>query len=293
MSADDGLFWRSLLYVPVTSNRFVDKAHTRGADAIQLDLEDSVAASEKDEARRRLPAAVDRLVGLGVDVAVRINRPWRQAVRDLEVAVRPGVRALALPKLANADHVRFIDEVVTELELAAGMRNGAVSFIAMVETPGGFFRLPEIAAASPRVAFLTLGTEDFATASGIRPDPDLMIGPKQATVFAARAAGVLPIGLVGSIADYRDPEAFRSMVSRSRQVGLVGASAIHPAQVPMINEGFSPTPEEIDRAARMIAAYEEALTAGIGAVEFDGAMIDVPVVERSRQLLKLHRARGN
>ena len=279
--------WRSLLYVPVVSRRFVEKAHTRGADAIQLDLEDSIAASEKEEARRALPAAVGRLAGLGVDVVVRVNRPWRLAMRDLEAAVLPGVRALALPKLESADHVRFLDEVVTELEGDAGLPAGTVRFIAMVETSSGFFRLQEIAAASPRIAYLTLGTEDFATSAGVQPVPELMAGPKQVTVFAARAAGVLPIGLVGSIADYRDQDAFREVVCRSRAVGLVGASAIHPSQVPIINEGFSPTAEEIDRAQRMVETYDAALAAGVGAVEFDGAMIDEPVVERSRALLRL------
>lgn len=285
----DPLFWRSLLYVPVTSSRFVDKAHTRGADAIQLDLEDSIPASAKDEARRLLPAAIDLLATRGVDVAVRINRPWREAVRDLEVAVRPGVKALALPKLANAEHVQFIDEIVSELETVVGMTVGMVRFIAMVETAGGFFELRRIAAASPRVAFLTLGTEDFATSVGVQPVPDLMVGPKQATVYAARAADVLPIGLVGSIANYQDEHAFREVVRRSRAVGLVGASAIHPAQVPIINAGFTPTAEEVDRAERMVAAYDDALAAGVGAIEFDGAMIDEPVVERSRALLRLSR----
>lgn len=285
----DPLFWRSLLYVPVTSSRFVDKAHTRGADAIQLDLEDSIPASAKDEARRLLPAAIDLLATRGVDVAVRINRPWREAVRDLEVAVRPGVKALALPKLANAEHVQFIDEIVSELETVVGMTVGTVRFIAMVETAGGFFELRRIAAASPRVAFLTLGTEDFATSVGVQPVPDLMVGPKQATVYAARAADVLPIGLVGSIANYQDEHAFREVVRRSRAVGLVGASAIHPAQVPIINAGFTPTAEEVDRAERMVAAYDDALAAGVGAIEFDGAMIDEPVVERSRALLRLSR----
>ncbi|HET8601496.1 MAG TPA: CoA ester lyase [Segeticoccus sp.] len=285
--AEEAPLWRSLLYVPVTSRRFLDKAHTRGADAIQLDLEDAVAESEKEAARRLLPAAVDQLVGHGVDVVVRVNRPWRHVVRDLEVAVRPGVRGLALPKLGSAEHVQMLDEVITELEAEAGLAAGTVRLIAMVETTSGFFRLREIAAASPRIAYLTLGTEDFATSAGIAPEPELVVGPKQATVFAARAAGVRPIGLVGSIANYRDQDAFRRVCRRSRQVGLVGASAVHPLQVPIINEEFSPSDEELDRARRMVAAYDAALAGGDGAVEFEGGMIDEPVVERSRQLLRL------
>ncbi|WGW11471.1 CoA ester lyase [Saxibacter everestensis] len=287
MTGDDGIFWRSLLYVPVTSRRFVEKAHTRGADAIQLDVEDSIPPGEKDAARRLLPAAIDEVAGHGVDVVVRINRPWRIAIRDLEVAVRPGVRALALPKVASADHLRIIDEVVTELESAAGMPVGTVRFVAMVETVAGFWRLQEIAGASPRVVALTLGSEDFATSSGIPPEPDLQLVPNQMTVLAARAVGVLPIGLVSSIANYQDQDAFRQTVLDSRRQGFVGASAIHPSQVPIINEGFSPTADEVELARRMLAEFDAAAESGIGAIQFDGKMVDEPIVQRARALLQL------
>lgn len=280
-------YWRSLLYVPVTSRRFVEKAHTRGADAVQLDIEDSIAVSEKDEARRLLPAAVDEVAGHGADVVVRINRPWRMTIKDLEVAVRPGVRALALPKLASADHVRMIDEVVSELEPAAGLDVGTIRFIAMVETAAGFWRLQEIAAASPRIMGLTLGSEDFATSSGIPPTSDMQLVPNQMTVIAARAAGVHPLGLVSSLADYADLDAFRGVVEASRRQGFVGASAIHPSQVPIINEGFSPGPEEVDRARRMLAVFDEAVAAGNGAAQFDGQMVDEPIVERARGVVRL------
>lgn len=284
------IMWRSLLYVPVTVRRFVEKAHTRGADAIELDIEDSIPLGEKDQARRLLPAAIDEVAGHGVDVVVRINRPWRLAIRDLEVAVRPGVRALALPKVGNADHVRAIDEIVTGLEVAAGMEIGTVRFIAMVETVEGFFGLREIAHASARIVALTLGSEDFATSSGIPPEADLELVPHQMTVLAARDAGVHPIGLIGSIADYQDEEAFREIVRLSRRQGFVGASAIHPSQVPIINEGFSPTPEEVDRAQRLLETFDAAVSVGQGAIEFDGAMVDEPIVERARALLRLHEA---
>lgn len=289
-SSAGSIYWRSLLYVPVTSQRFVDRAHIRGADAIQLDIEDSIPPSEKDQARRMLPAAVDLVAGRGVDVVVRINRPWRMAVRDLEVAVRPGVRALALPKIASADHVRMIDEVVTEVEAAAGMTAGSMRFIAMVETAAGFWRLQEIAAASPRIVALTLGSEDFAASSGIPPEPQLQLVANQMTVLAARAAGVLPLGLVGSIANYRDQTAFADVVKASRQQGFVGASCIHPSQVPIVNEGFSPSSEEVDRAQRMLSEFDAAVAAGIGAVEFDGQMVDEPIVERSRAILRSYAA---
>jgi citrate lyase subunit beta/citryl-CoA lyase len=277
--------WRSLLYVPVTQRRFVEKALTVGADAIQLDLEDSIAPSEKDEARKLLPEIVDRLAAAGADVVVRINRPWRLAVRDLEAAVRPGVCALALPKVPSAEHVQACAEIVTELEDEAGLAPGSVRFIVMIETAAALFRAREIAAADPRVLGLVLGTEDFATDVGIAPDPDLLTGPNQTVVIAARAAGVLPLGLVGTLAEYRDEAAFGDIVARSRRLGYVGASAIHPRQVPLLNAGFAPTPEEFDQASRLVAAYQDAHARGVGAIEFEGRMVVEPVAQRARALV--------
>jgi len=277
--------WRSLLYVPVTQRRFVEKALTVGADAIQLDLEDSIAPSEKDEARRLLPEAVDRLAAAGADVVVRINRPWRLAVRDLEAAVRPGVCALALPKVPGAEHVAACAEIVAELEAEAGLTPGSVRFIVMIETAAALFRAREIAAADPRVLGLVLGTEDFATDVGIAPDPDLLTGPNQAVVIAARAAGVLPLGLVGTLAEYRDEAAFGDIVARSRRLGYVGASAIHPRQVPLLNAGFTPTPDEFEQASRLVAAYQDAHARGVGAIQFEGRMVDEPVAQRARALV--------
>jgi len=277
--------WRSLLYVPVTRRRFVEKALTVGADAIQLDLEDSIAPSEKDEARRLLPEAVDRLAAAGADVVVRINRPWRLAVRDLEAAVRPGVCALALPKVPGAEHVAACAEIVAELEAEAGLTPGSVRFIVMIETAAALFRAREIAAADPRVLGLVLGTEDFATDVGIAPDPDLLTGPNQAVVIAARAAGVLPLGLVGTLAEYRDEAAFGDIVARSRRLGYVGASAIHPRQVPLLNAGFTPTPDEFEQASRLVAAYQDAHARGVGAIQFEGRMVDEPVAQRARALV--------
>lgn len=282
--------WRSLLFVPVNVDRFVDRAHTRGADAIQLDLEDSIPPGEKDAARARVQEAAEKVARGGADVVVRINRPWRLALKDLEAAVSPRVQALTLPKVESADHVRMVDEVVSELERERGMEVGATKFIAMVETAPAFFRAAEIASASPRVVALTLGAEDFAISTGILPDPEGLLYPSLQIVIAARAAGVLPLGFVGTITEYRDLQALRAVVRRSRRLGFVGASAVHPDQVRVLNEEFRPTEEEVARARRVIAAYEEALAAGRGAIAVDGKMVDVPVVEQARRLLEWHEA---
>jgi len=161
-----------------------------------------------------------------------------------------------------------------------------MKFIALVENASGFFRIDQIAKSHPRVVGLSLGSEDFAADVGMQSEPEGLFYPKQQTIFAARAAGIMPMGFIGSIADFRDQEAFRAIVRRSRRLGFVGASAIHPLQVPVLNEEFSPQPAEVERAQRMVDAYDAAYAQGLGAVQFEGAMIDVPVVERARMVLK-------
>ncbi|MGH7065368.1 MAG: HpcH/HpaI aldolase/citrate lyase family protein [Stellaceae bacterium] len=282
--------WRSLLFVPVTVPRFVEGAARRGADAIILDLEDSVAASEKERARTLVPEAAAIVARGGADVVVRINRPWRMAVRDIEAAIGPGVQALALPKTESADHVRMAAEVVAEVEAERGMPPGTTRLIAMVETAAAFFRLAEIARAHPRLCALTLGAEDFATSAGIMAEPEALTMPKQMAVFAARAAGIMPLGFIGSIAEFHDLDAFRQTIRRSRRFGFIGASVIHPSQVPILNQEFRPGHDEIDHARRVVAAYDKALAEGVGAVTVDGRMIDVPVVERARLLIEREEA---
>ena len=277
--------WRSMLFVPATAPRFVAGAADRGADAIILDLEDAVAASEKPRARTQLEAAIPQVSRRGADVLVRVNRPWRMMVRDIEAAVLPGVAALVLTKVDDPEHVRAAAEMVTELEAERSLPTGAIRFLVLVETAAGFFRMEAIARAHPRIVAMSLGAEDFALSVGMRAEPEGLFYPKQHMLFAARAAGVMPLGFVGSIADFRDQEAFRAIVRRSARLGFVGASCIHPLQVPVLNECFSPDAAEVERAHRMVVAYDAALAAGQGAVQFEGAMIDVPVVDRARTLL--------
>jgi len=283
---DDLPAWRSMLFVPVTVEKFVNTAADRGADGIILDLEDSIAPSQKERARTLIAEAIPRVARTGADVLVRVNRPWRLLVRDLEAAVIPGVAALMLTKVDSPEHVQAVAEIVEELEAERGLPPGKIQFVALVETAVGFFRIEAIALSHPRVVGLSLGTEDFTASVGMLPDPDALLYPKQHTVFAARAAGILPLGFVGSIADFRDQDAFRAIVRRSKRLGFVGASAIHPLQVPVLNEEFAPTAEEVDRAERMVAAYDQAYAEGLGAVQFEGAMIDIPVVERARTVLR-------
>ena len=285
MSPNDLPVWRSLLFVPVTQQRFVDGAARRGADAIILDLEDSVALSEKPRARTLVPEAAQIVSRGGADVLVRINRPLRMTVADLEAVIGPGVQAIALPKAESAEHVRLVAEIIDELEAERGVPLGTTKILAMVETASAFFRIAEIAKAHPRLVALNLGAEDFALSAGILPEAEGLFMPKQVCVFAARAAGIMPLGFVGTVAEFHDLDAFRETVRRSRRIGFVGASVIHPSQVSILNEEFRPGAQEIDHASRVVTAYDKALAEGVGAVTVDGKMIDVPVVERARLLL--------
>jgi citrate lyase subunit beta/citryl-CoA lyase len=159
--------------------------------------------------------------------------------------------------------------------------------IAMVETAEAFFRIADIPKASPRVVGLSLGTEDFSTSIGVMPEPDIMLYPKQHAIIAARAAGVTPMGLIGTVANYNDMEGMREVVRTSRRFGFQGASCVHPKIVPMLNEEFRPTKEEVASAKKIIAAFEVAVSEGRASLEVDGKMVDYPVVHRAENLLTL------
>jgi citrate lyase subunit beta/citryl-CoA lyase len=278
--------WRSLLFVPTTVRKFVEGAPKRGADAIILDLEDSIPLADKERARQLVPEAAAIVAQGGADVVVRVNRPWRMLVRDLEAAVGPGVHALALPKVESAEHVHAVAEMVDEIEAERGLPPGHTRFIAMVETASGFFRTEAIARSHPRMVGLTVGAEDLALSVGMLPEAEGLFYPKQHSIFAARAAGILPLGFLGTVAEFGDIDAFREVIRRSRKLGFLGAFCIHPSQVAVLNDEYRPSREEVDRARRMMAAYDEALAEKRGAVVFEGKMIDVPVVERARQVLE-------
>ncbi|MDP6390554.1 MAG: CoA ester lyase [Alphaproteobacteria bacterium] len=290
MTRTDLPVWRSLLYVPVNVPRFVAKAHERGADAVQLDIEDSVPAGEKAAARKLIQEAAETVSQAGADVVVRINQPLRLAVPDIEACVSPRVQALALPKTEGPDHVRLLSEMVGELEEERGMAVGQTKFLAMIETAPAFFRMLDIASADPRVVAMSVGGEDFALALGMQPDPETMLYPKQHGLIAARAAGVTPLGIIGTVADYSDRDAYRHMVVKSARFGFEGASCIHPGLVEMLNEGFTPPPDQVDWAERVVAGWAVAEAEGRGSFELDGKMIDVPVVYRAERLLARYQA---
>ena len=282
--------WRSMMFVPVNVDKFVDSAHTRGADVIILDLEDSILPKDKERARTLVSGAATKVARAGADVVVRINRPWRLCLRDLEAVVSREICALMLPKTESAEHVRLVAEVLDELEAELGLPQVHTRLVPMIESAGAFFRAQEIAAAHARVVALTLGAEDFALSAGMVPEAEGLFYPTQQIVIAARAAGVLPLGFIGTVADYKDLDAFRATARRSRRLGFMGAAVIHPSQIAILNAEFRPSPEEVEQARKLVAAFAAAAGGNQGAIEVDGKMVDIPVVEGARRTLARHEA---
>jgi citrate lyase subunit beta/citryl-CoA lyase len=290
-SARPAPLWRSLLYVPANAERFVAKAAQRGADVVILDIEDSIPPDRKAEARTALPGAIATVAGAkACEVMVRINRPWRLAIADLEAAVIPGLDALCLPKVDGADHIRAIDEVVGELETERGLPAGHVRYAVLVETAKGVHEARAIAKASPRVAAITLGGEDMAADLGL-PEPDpAVLDPYDALVrLAAREAGIIPLGYPGSIAEFTDLDAFRRGAEQGRRNGSEGGMGIHPAQIPVLNAAFTPSAQEVADAEGLLAAFRDALEQGLGAVAYKGKMIDKPIVDRAERIVSIAR----
>jgi citrate lyase subunit beta/citryl-CoA lyase len=276
--------WRSLLFVPASDDKRLASVHTRGADAVIVDLEDGVAPDAKAAARAALPAIVADLAGKGCEVLVRINGPWRMALADLEVAVRADVRALLIPKVESAARLASISEIIGELEAVRDLEVGALGLVALIETPAALAALAEIAAV-PRVVGLALGSEDFSLTLGVPPSRDSLDLPCKMVALAAAGRGLAALALPGTIAEFRDLAAYEASVTSARAVGATGAVCIHPAQVAVLNTGFSPTEAEHAWARAVLGAWDAPERGGRGVVSLAGAMIDLPVVERARRLL--------
>ncbi len=279
--------WRSLMFVPVNVQKYVDKAPSCGADGIILDLEDSIAPADKAAARILIKDAAKAAGTGGADVLVRINRPLDLAVRDIETVVSPEITALMIPKIESAGHVRLLAELVSSVEAKRGMTRGHTRFYVVVESVQAFPHMFEIAAAHPRIVAFTCGTEDFTASTGSQPDPDVLLYPKQQGIIAARAAGAVPLGILASSANFRDIDGYKTAIAKSRRFGVEGSPCIHPTQVTALNEGFSPSAKELADAERVVATYAKSIAEGRGSIGLDGMMLDVPVVERSERVLEI------
>lgn len=278
--------WRSLLFLPAHNDKFVAKAHSRGADGYILDLEDSVPLAEKAFARGRLADGVAAVSQGGASALVRINAEPELAGDDIEAACLPGIAALVLPKANSAAEVQSVARQLDALEPARGIETGAIRLIAQIEDVRALPQLDAIATSSPRLLGMILGSEDFSASAGMEPFPEALFGPNQQIVFACRRAGILALGFPASIADYSDIDRFRGHIRLARRMGFVGAFGVHPSQVAVMNEEFAPSAEEVDNARAIIAAFEEGLRQGKAAVAWQGKMIDPPVVARAEETLR-------
>ena len=278
--------WRSMLFVPAHLERFVARAHERHADACILDLEDSVPAQQKAAARSVLANASAQVSRSGAAALVRVNQPWEILCEDLEYGALPGIAALILPKVNDPMLVREVAARLDRLELSRKLGPGTIRLIAQIEDVRALPMLDQIATSSPRLIGMILGSEDFSASAGMEPVPEALLVPNQQIVFACRRAGILPFGFPGSIAEFTDLVGFRRTIRLARQLGFVGAFCIHPAQVGILNEEFTPSQQAIAEARAVLAAYEAAVAAGHAAAAYQGKMIDPPVALRAREVLR-------
>lgn len=275
---------RSLLYVPGSNPRFIEKAHTRSADAIIIDLEDAVAPGMKISARDALVDSVPQAGLGGGPVFVRINNTPELLFDDAEAACRAGAFGLYVPKVESAELLDKLTERLAPVE--AELSRDPMVFVPLLETPSAVLMALPIAKAD-RVIAISGGAEDLATSMGAQPIPEVLSLPKQLVHLAAKAAGVQSLGLLRSIAGHTDLEGMKSAAEEARRYGFDGASCIHPSIVPVLNAAFGPSADEIAWAERVIEADEQARTEGKGAYMLGGKFIDAPIVARAQAQLAL------
>jgi citrate lyase subunit beta / citryl-CoA lyase len=278
---------RSYLYVPGDQARKLQQALASGADAIVADLEDAVAPSAKADARRVVADwLATQLDSDHPGLWVRVNASAGLLADDLRAAVGPAVRGICLPKTHSPEQLRSLGELLTVAERQAGLAEGSVKVVPLLESAAGILSARAIAQ-EPRVWQLGLGELDLCAEVGIQPSADEreLLPIRVQVVLASAAAGLVPpIGPVST--DFRDLVALRRSTEGLRRVGFGSRWAIHPAQVPVINQTFTPTPEQLEAARRLVERYDGALDQGIGVcVDEDGQMVDEAVVRAARRTL--------
>jgi citrate lyase subunit beta/citryl-CoA lyase len=278
------------MFVPGNSEKMTTKAlGLDNLDVAMFDLEDGTPFAHKAAARDQVRTILGASAG-GPIRFVRINAVGSEYMEaDLRAILVPGLQGLVLPKLETPDEVRLVERYLEEHERQAGLAPGSVEFIATIESARGLLAAPAIAAASGRVAALMFGAEDFSLDIGLPPNREAeareLIYARSAIVVAAASAHVQSID--GVYPDIRDSEGMERDAVQARRLGFSAKSTFHPGQIDIINQVFSPTDEDVAYAERVVAAFEEAEAAGQGAVALGGQLIDRPIVERARRVLRL------
>ncbi|HEY3779413.1 MAG TPA: CoA ester lyase [Rhizomicrobium sp.] len=283
---------RSLLFVPADSERKLEKARATKADALILDLEDSVSAKRRPHARQLVREFGGHAAGRPA-IWVRVNPVGSADYKDdLDAAVAARPAGIVLPKPDSPDALRTLDRSLTELEHTIGLTPGAIGVIPVAtETPAAVLALPEYRTPPPRLQALTWGAEDLSACLGAVTNRDesgefalTYRLVRSVCLVAAKAAGVDAIETLH--ADFRDMSGLARAARNAQREGFAGMLAIHPDQVDTINAAFTPSPEDVERARRVVAAFGD----GTGVASLDGKMIDQPHLKQAQQILKRHEA---
>jgi len=283
---------RSWMFIPADSDKKLGKAQGLGADALILDLEDSVSEPNKAAARERLGAYLAEHRGRSAsELWVRVNAlDTPHTLADL-VAIMPGAPAgIFLPKPAHGDEVKILDHYLSALEAQNGLDIGSTRIISLAESALGALNLTSFVGASPRLVAITWGAEDMATDLGASTNVDdegvhFLVHQlsRTNTLLVGAAGGFQPVD--GVYLDFRDEDGLRDECVRARKEGFTGKMAIHPGQVAIINECFTPAEEEIAYARRVVQAFAD--SGGAGTVGLDGRMLDIPHLKQARRLLEM------
>ncbi len=280
---------RSLLYVPGDQTNMIDKALNRDADSVIFDLEDAVRSDKKSMAREAVGDWLTRNPEPASAVWVRVNAEHDLLGDDLEAVVRRGLSGLYVPKVSSPRDVAEIAMRLDDLEQSVGLTEGTVRIAALLETADGVLDARSIAR-SPRMSHLSVGEADLAAELGMHRSPD---GPEMhairtAVVLASASARLNPpIG--PALTAFNDLAMLEATSLDLFRLGYGGRTAVHPNQIPVINAAFSPTEEDVERAAAIISRFDEAASNGNAVtVDIDGALIDAAIVRRARRTIANH-----
>ncbi len=286
---------RCELSVPGSSEKMMAKAAAMNVDLVFLDLEDAVAPSEKRASRKKIVDALNTLNWGKSTRCVRINDLTTEYAYEDIIEVVEGAREnldiIILPKAMGAADVQFVDKLLSMMEKKLHLKK-TIGIEVLIEEVEAMMNVEEIARSSPRLEAMIFGMGDYSASQGISLKDiggesgypgDIWHYQRQRLTIAARANGIDAVD--GPYADFRSPEAFAEECRRAMILGMVGKWAIHPSQVEIAQGAFSPDPAEVSRARAMIAAYDEALAKGLGAVQYEGKMIDIASVRIVRNLV--------
>jgi len=278
---------RAFLYTPGDDLHKIEKACILKADCVCVDLEDAVSPSKKEEARLTATHALGTYDFGKSERLVRINAPSTSLfMPDLRTVVDAIPDGIVIPKVEDANVLQYVDGFLEAYEGKKELQIGLIRLIAIIETARSFVNLKEICEATPRLAALIFGAEDLAVSLGARrtaSNREVFYARSQMVLYAA-AYGLDAIDLVCN--NYRNTDVIQTEALEGTQFGYCGKQIIHPNQIAVVQQAFSPTPEEVEKARIIVAEYEQRLEDGKGALGLQGALVDMPVYRQSKQLLE-------